>query len=170
MQYYVLAVVVTAIATFVVIKGIDRLRQWDAEKAAKDILERANRDAANKLKEAELSIKEAEIGRKAEIEKQLEKSRSEIRERERALDKRQEMQEQQGEDLRKQERIAETTQRKAAERLEELNRKREDLDKSLDQQKQATLASPISKVVPREVSVTKSQSALMMGCPGRSMR
>ena len=139
MQYYVLAVVVTAIATFVVIKGIDRLRQWDAEKAAKDILERANRDAANKLKEAELSIKEAEIGRKAEIEKQLEKSRSEIRERERALDKRQEMQEQQGEDLRKQERIAETTQRKAAERLEELNRKREDLDKSLDQQKQVLL-------------------------------
>ena len=53
----------------------------DVENAAKQIRERAEREAASKLKEAELAIKERELAQKAAGEKELSKSRDEIRER-----------------------------------------------------------------------------------------
>lgn len=131
-----ITLVVSVFLTFIVIKFLDRLRKVDAENQAKEILDRANRDAAAKLKEAELAIKEKELASKTESDKQLNKSREEIRERERAVEKRLETMQQQADDLRKQERIVETTQRRLAERLEDASRRNEELAKLVEAQRQ----------------------------------
>ena len=132
----IVAVLLAAALTFAIVKFLDRLRKVDAENAARQILERAERDAATKLKEAELAIKEKELAQKAEAEKLLSRSRDELRERERALDKRQEAFNQQDDDLRKQQKIVESTQRRLTERLEDTNRRNEELGKIVEMQRQ----------------------------------
>jgi ribonuclease Y len=136
----VVAVLVVAVVaaglTFAVVKFLDRLRKVDAESAARLITEKAERDAASALKEAELTIKEKELAQKAESEKQLTKARDEIRERERALDKRQEVLSQQDDDLRKQQKMVESNQRRLSERMEDANRRHEELGKLLEMQRQ----------------------------------
>ena len=117
-------------------KLLDKLRGKDAETEAREIVQRAQRDAGNRLREAELEIKERAIHEKAAAEREMFKIRDELRERERGLDKRQETVEQQTEYLRKQERIVENTQRRLAERLEDTNRRNEELSKLLDMQRQ----------------------------------
>src|SRR5688572_24509238 len=99
------AVVASAVLTFLIVKFLDRLRRVDAENMARQITERAERDAGDKLREAELAIKERDLAQKVAAEKELNKSRDEIRERERALDKRQEVLSQQDDDLRKQQKM-----------------------------------------------------------------
>ena len=133
----IVSALLAAALTFFIVKFLDRLRKVDAENAAREILGKAEREAATQLKEAELSIKEKELAQKAETEKQLTKSRDELRERERVLDKRQETIEHQTDDLRKQEKIAETTQRRFTEKLDEVKSKNEDLSKVLEQQRQS---------------------------------
>jgi ribonuclease Y len=144
------AAVLASGLTFAIVKFLDRLRKVDAESAARQITEKAEREAANKLKEAELAIKERELAQKAESEKLLAKARDEIRERERALDKRQEVLSQQDDDLRKQQKMVESNQRRLAERMEDANRRHEELGKLLEMQRQ-TLHS-ISGLSPGEAS------------------
>ena len=108
----------------------------DAESEARLILERAEREAVSRRREAELEIKEQTLQHKAKTEEELGRIRDELRERERLLDKRQETIEQQTDDLRKQERIVEGTQRRLSERLEDTNRRNEELAKLLDLQRQ----------------------------------
>lgn len=124
------------VAVFVAVRLVDRMRQQDAESKAKQILERAERESANKVREADLEIKERALQQKAALEEELSKSRDELRERARLLDKRHETLEQQTDDLRKQEKIAEATQRRAKEKLEESSKRGEELQKTLDQQRQ----------------------------------
>ncbi|MEX0978063.1 MAG: Rnase Y domain-containing protein, partial [Pirellulales bacterium] len=90
-----LAVAVSVVLTFVVVKLIDRLRRKDAETEAREIVARADRESANRRKEAELEIKEMAIQQKADGERELAKMRQELHERERLLDKRQDATEQQ---------------------------------------------------------------------------
>lgn len=132
----IIAIIVAVIATVMAVKLLDRLRRKDVETEAKNILQQAEQTVANLKKEAELEIKEAQIKQKARAEEELLKGRDELRERERVLDKRQEVVEQQIEDLRKQERIVERTQRRLKERLEDTNRRNDDLSKLLDMQRQ----------------------------------
>lgn len=134
---YAIAVGVAAFLTFVVIKALDRLRNVDAERQAKEILGKAEREAATHLKETELRAKEQALTHKTEVEGQLNKVRDELRERERALDKRNETLQQLSDDIRKQERIVEQTQRKLAERLEDASRRREEMEKLVESQKEA---------------------------------
>lgn len=144
------AVVLTAVLTFVIVKFLDRLRKVDAENMARQITERAEREASDKLREAELAIKERDLAQKVTAEKELNKSRDEIRERERALDKRQEVLSQQDDDLRKQQKMVEANQRRLSERLEDANRRNDELAKILELQRQ-TLHS-ISGLSPGEAS------------------
>ena len=132
----VITALIAAALTFTVVKFLDRLRKKDAESEARTILERADREAINRRREAELEIKERALQQKAKTEEELGKLRDELRERERLLDKRQEMIEQQTDDLRKQERIVENTQRRLTERLEDASRRNEELSKLLDMQRQ----------------------------------
>jgi ribonuclease Y len=135
--YLIVALVVAAVVlTFVGVKFIDRLRRRDAETEAREIVARADRESANRRKEAELEIKELSIQQKAEGERELAKLRHELHERERLLDKRQDSLEQQHEQLRRQEKMVETNQRKLAEKIEDTNRRNEELANVLDVQRQ----------------------------------
>jgi ribonuclease Y len=130
------AAIIAFIAAIIAVKLLDRLRKKDAEAEAKRILERAQQDAAGRMREAELEIKERSLREMTEAERELNKTREELRERERILDKRQETLEQQNDDLRKQEKIVEGTQRRLTERLEDANRRGEELNKLIDNQRQ----------------------------------
>ena len=134
--YIVATVVISAVLAVVLVKLLDRLRRKDAESEARSILERAERDAENRRKESELEAKETVLRYKTESERELSKLRDELRERERLLDRRQETIEQQGDHLRKQERMVESNQRRLTERMGDTNRRNEELGKLLDKQRQ----------------------------------
>jgi len=130
------AVAAAVLLTFLAVKFVDYLRQTDAEKRAQEIISRAETEIANNLKRAELESQERAIQQRGEVEKELAVIRHELHERERQLDKRQDAIDQQAEQLRKQEKMVEGTQRKLAERIEDTNRRNEDLAKLLDLQRQ----------------------------------
>ncbi len=145
-----IAAAVGAALSFAAVKFLDRLRKVDAENQAKEILDRASRDAQAKIKETELAIKERELASKADTDKALNKSREELRERERTIEKRVEQLQQQADDLRKQERHAENTQKRAQEKLEDASRRNEELSRLIDSQRQALHS--ISGLSPGEAS------------------
>ena len=127
---------VAAVLTFVLMKLLDRLRRRDAETQAREIVRRAEQEIENRRREVDLELKELVLQQKAEGEKQLRALREELHERERILDKRQDTLEQQGEQIRKQEKIVEATQRKLSERIQDVNRRKDELAKLLDLQRQ----------------------------------
>ena len=132
----VFAAAMAAGLTFLIVRLLDRLRCKDAESEARQIVCKAEQEVEARRREAELEIKEAAIQHKAEGEKELRRIREELHERERLLDKRQDALEEQAEQLRKQERIVESTQRKLTERIQDTNRRKEELSKLLDLQRQ----------------------------------
>ncbi len=139
-QYLVFTVLFGAPAVFLMafflIRLLDRLRRRDAESEAREIVRKAKQDVENFRREAELEIKELALQQQAESEKELRRLRGELHERERLLDKRQDALEEQAEQLRKQEKMVESTQRKLTERIQEANRRKEELTKLLDLQRQ----------------------------------
>jgi len=160
-QGIITAVIVTAVLaavmTAVIIKLFDYLLQKDANKQAADIVAQAEREIENRRKEAELDIQRQALQQQAEGEKELAKIRQELHERERHLDKREDVHDQQMEQLRKQEKMVESNQRKLAERIEETNRRNEDLAKLIDMQRQTL--HQISGLT-REEATAKLLSAL----------
>ncbi len=132
----IVSAVIAAILTVVLLKLIDHLRKVDAETKAREILSRAEQDATNRRKEVELELKEKSIQQQASGEKEVQKIRQELHERDRTLDKRHDAIEQQTDQLRKQEKMVESNQRKLAERIEDTNRRNDELTKLLDLQRQ----------------------------------
>jgi len=132
----VTSAVLAAVLTFLLVKLLDRLRRKDAESEAKEIVHKAEQEVDSHRREAELEIKELAIRQQAESEKEFRRIRGELHERERLLDKRQDTLEEQAEQIRKQEKIVESTQRKLTERIQDTNRRKEELSKLLDLQRQ----------------------------------
>ena len=139
-QPTVLLVVVAAVfasgATLFWIKLLDRLRRRDAESEARQIVQRAEEEVDRRRRECDLELKELALQQKAEGEKELRAIRDELHERERSFDKRQDTLNQETDQLRKQEKMVETTQRKLTERIQDVNRRKEELSKLLDLQRQ----------------------------------
>ncbi len=135
-----LIVVVAFVAAFMgmgVIKLIGYLRKFDAEKEARQILEKAEIQAAARHKEAEVEAKELALQEKSRIEEQLNEARQKTFERERHLDKQQDLLEARSDQLQKQEKMVENNQRKLAEKVEDANRRQAELDNLLNVQRQA---------------------------------
>ena len=118
------------------VKFLDRLRGREADAEARQIIDQANQEVANRKKEAELEIKETMIREKGTLEAEINRLRDELRERERVLDRRQESADKKADHLLKQDRIVEGTQRRVAEKLEDLDSRGLELDKLLDVQRQ----------------------------------
>lgn len=133
---YVIIAVVAAIIGAAIIKVLDKLRLKDAATEANKLLEQAKADAGNVQRQAELEAKEKKLLAQQSIDQELAAQRDETRKREKMLDRREEGLQQQAEDLRKQEKMVEVNQRKAADRLNEANRKNEQLEKIYQQQQQ----------------------------------
>ena len=135
-----LIVVVALLAAFMgmgVVKLLGYLRKQDAEKEARQILEKAEFQAAARHKEAEVEAKELALREKSRIEEQLNESRQKLFERERHLTKQQDLIEGRGDQLQKQEKLVENNQRKLSEKLEDANRRQAELDNLLNVQRQA---------------------------------
>ncbi len=128
--------VMAAVLAFLLVRLLDRLRRKDAESEAQEIVRKAKQEVENRRREAELEIKEVLIEQQAENEKELRRIRGELHERERLLDKRQDALEEQAEQIRKQEKIVESTQRKLTERIQDTNCRKEELSKLVDLQRQ----------------------------------
>ncbi|MEN6407003.1 MAG: ribonuclease Y [Thermoguttaceae bacterium] len=133
---WVIALSMAVLLTFFLTRVWDRLRRRDAESEARTIVHKAEVEVENRRREAELEIKEMAIQQQAESEKELRRLRGELHERERLLDKRQDSLEEQAEVLRKQEKMVESTQRKLTERIQDANRRKDELSKLLDLQRQ----------------------------------
>lgn len=118
------------------IKLLGYLRKRDAEKEAQLIIDRANIEAGARRKEAEVEAKELALREKSKIEDQLNDARQKLFERERHLDKQQDLLEQRAEQLQKQEKMVENNQRKLAEKIDDANRRQSELDDVLDIQRQ----------------------------------
>jgi ribonucrease Y len=136
----VIAILVTAVLaaglTFLFIRLLDRLRRKDAESEAKEIVQKAKQEMDARRRETELEIKELNLKQQAESEKEFRRVRGELHERERLLDKRQDALEEQAEQVRKQEKIVEAAQRKLTEKIQDANRRKDELAKLLDMQRQ----------------------------------
>ena len=101
-----------AVMGMAVVYFLGRLRKWDAEKEAAQILERAELEAKARHKDAEIEAKELAIAEKARIEEQLGAVRDKLHERERQLDKRDDATPGREEQLGKQEKMVESNQRR----------------------------------------------------------
>jgi len=135
-----LIIVVAIVASLMgmgVIKLLGHLRKRDAEKEARQIIEKAEIQAGARRKEAEVEAKELALREKSRIEDQLNDARQKHFDRERHLDKQQDLVEQRADQLQKQEKMVENNQRKLSEKLEDANRRQAELDNLLDIQRQA---------------------------------
>ena len=106
----------------------------DAQSKADSILADANREAETRFKENELRIKEVELDRKAETEREINVMREEQLVRERDLDKRQSTLTQQSDDIAKQERIIESMQNRLKVKIENAVQRENDLVEIFDKQ------------------------------------
>jgi ribonuclease Y len=118
------------------VKLLDYLRKRDVEKEGEQIRSDARKDAATRLREAEIEAKEMALKEKTRIEESLSEVRKTLHERERALDKIEDSLGQRAEQLQKQEKMVESNQRKLAERIDDVTRRQAELDKVLDIQRQ----------------------------------
>ena len=128
--------VVCSLGTYLVVRFLDSVRRADARASANEIVQRAELDADAKRREAELYAKEQAIQLKEKHENEQRVIRQELHEKERSLDKRQDQIDKQTDNLRKQEKFVESTQRKLAERIEDTNRRNEELAKLIEKERQ----------------------------------
>ncbi len=134
----------------VIMKVLDSARGRDAKSKAQALLDKANADAANVVRAAELEAKEKALQQKQQHENELAKAREQLRSRELSLDRKEETLQQAADDVRKQEKMVETNQRRAAEKFQEAARRSEELQKTL--QEQATILQRLSGLSKEEAT------------------
>lgn len=130
----IVAGIVGLVAGAVGLKLIDILRGRDAKTVAQATIEQAKADAQNLLRSAELEAKEKRLKEKQQHDMDLAREREQLRTREIALDRRDEALQHSVEGVRKQEKMVESNQRKLAEKLQEINRRGEDVSKLMQEQ------------------------------------
>jgi len=131
----IVAAFFASIATYFIVRFFDQFYRASALGQAKDIVRRAELEADSKTREAELLAKEQAILLKERNELEFQKIRDELYERERLLNKRQDTLDRQANDLRKQERLVENTQRKLAERVVDADRRNAELTKLIEKER-----------------------------------
>ena len=132
-----LPALVALVVGYVAARVIDKMRKRDAEEERKRILDQAESEAGNVVRDAKHAAKEASLNARIEAEKELNSIRDELRDQSHAQEKEQNGLKQQAEDLRKQEKIVEGTQRRLAGKLEDVNRRSDELTGLLDMQRQS---------------------------------
>ncbi len=133
---YAIVAVVAAGMGMGVFKLLGYLRKRDAEREARQIIEKAEIQAGARRKEVEVDAREMALREKTKIEEQLNEVRQKLFEKERTLDRQQDAVQQRTDQLQKQEKMVENNQRKLAEKLEDAGRRQSELDHLLDIQRQ----------------------------------
>ncbi len=166
----IVAIAVAAIAGAGVVKLLDYLRRRDADKEAAQIIERAEQDAKTVRKEAAIEAKEMALQEKDRLERENTEIRNQLHERERQLDKTEDNITLRNEQMEKQAKMVENNQRRLAEKLEDVNRRQQELDDLLDLERQTM--HKLSGLAPDEAEaklldrleqeLVKEQGALIM--------
>ncbi len=133
-----------------IFKLLGYLRKRDAEKEAQQIIQRAELEAITRHKEAEIEAKEIALQEKTKIEEKLSQVRQELFDRERQIDKRDDVLGQRSEQLQKQEKMVEGNQRKLAEKTEAASRRESELEDILNIQRQTL--HQLSSLSPEEAT------------------
>lgn len=115
-------------------KLIDVIRKRDLKSQGQAILDKAQSEASNLLRSAELEAKEKALQNKQLADQEVAKFRDAIRKKEAALDRREETLQQTTDDLRKQEKMVEANQRRLSERIADATKKSEELQKIVAEQ------------------------------------
>lgn len=136
LTYVALAALVALAAGYAIARYYDRFNVNSAQAKVADITEQARKRADNLLKEAELKAKDDLFGKREEFNRELEKSRNELREHERRLEKREDTIDQKHQLQVKKERTLEHTQRKLHERRDQIEKRSAELDKLITDQMQ----------------------------------
>ena len=139
-HFYIIGTITTGIVfslgTFFVVRLTDKLRRADAQTQAGEIVRLAELDADARRREVELYAKEQAIQLKEKHENEQRLIRQELHEKERSLDKRQDLIDKQTDNLHKQEKFVENTQRKLTEKIEDTNRRNVELTKLIEKERQ----------------------------------
>ena len=125
----VLASVAAAGCMFAALKSIERAKRRGAETEADRILSQARADSENVTRQAQLEAKEAALKVHAESEGKINQAKNELRDQERKLDTRDGQLRLQREDLEKQNRGLEATQRRLAQQLDAATKRSAELEK-----------------------------------------
>lgn len=132
--YWGIACVVSAIAAAAGGLMFERMLRGAAYRGRKEILDAAMSEAETLRKQQELKVKEELIERREKLDKELNSLREEHRDQERRLDRREATLNEQLQDVAKKERMLELTQRKNAERAEQVEKRDAELTSVLKQQ------------------------------------
>jgi ribonucrease Y len=125
---------------------LDRIRRGAAYQQRDDILKSATSEAENIRKSQELAGREDLFKRREELEKELGKSRDEIRDQEIRISKRETVLEERQSEFGKRERMLETTQNKLAERSKSMEAREKELQQIIqDEQEQLYKISSLDK-------------------------
>ncbi|MGE3316097.1 MAG: ribonuclease Y [Planctomycetaceae bacterium] len=114
----------------------EKLRRGAAYQTRDQIVEQAKTEGANILKTHELAAKEQLLKRREELEKEIHRTREELREHERLLDKREVLQNEQHEDIVKKERMLELTQNKLVDRSRAIEIREKEIDRILSEEQE----------------------------------
>ncbi|MFN7731935.1 MAG: ribonuclease Y [Pirellula sp.] len=125
----ILGVAAGAVLAFVV----NLLLGTDAKTQSKRLLDQARLDSENLAKQAELEKKEKLLQMQSAFDAETKKLREELRDREAQVVTKEQSVKQSFDDLRKQEKLVENTQRKLSEKLEDANKKNDQYNKLLAQ-------------------------------------
>jgi ribonuclease Y len=121
-------------ACFVFLRKQNQSSQAAAEARGRDIVNQAERNAENILKEAELKAKDEMFRKREEATRDLEKSKDEQREHERRLEKREDLLEQKHQAQLKKERLLQHNEKKLGERKESLDKKLQEAEAMVAEQ------------------------------------
>ncbi|HKI33727.1 MAG TPA: ribonuclease Y [Gemmataceae bacterium] len=115
---------------------LDRFRLNSVQARVAEITKRAEEDADTIRKRAEVDAKDELFKKREDFNREMDQSRTELREQERRLDKREDGLEQKHQALAKKEKSLENTQRKLNERKNDLEKRHEEVEGLLSKQAQ----------------------------------
>ncbi len=124
-----------AAGMFALIFFYNRLQILQAEKRTKELLDQAAKDGENLKKQALLDAREEALKERGKLMQDVDQSRKELRQEERELEKARSAVDQKESDLVKRERTVEAVQRRAAEAVEQVERRKQSLDKIIQDQR-----------------------------------
>ncbi len=131
---------------------IERVRQGAAYRTHGEILKQAEVEAANLRKSQELAAKEELLKHRESMERELQKTRDELRELERKLDRREIVLNEQQEDMGKKDRMLELTQHKLTDRSKALEVREREVERILqEEQEQLFKISGLDKKAATEI-------------------
>ncbi|MDO4550216.1 MAG: ribonuclease Y [Planctomycetia bacterium] len=133
---FIMVISASILGSYFLVRKLDKMRLVDAETRARNIEKNALEQAERIRQDAELEIKQKQLDAKLEAEKDLRILREELHERERTLNKRDDALAQQQEQIKKQEKVNETTQRKLAEKIRDQQQRSEELEKLIHKERE----------------------------------